>query len=101
MSDGLSAGTRLEQYSLRCLDEVLMVEATVAGEPDQVMIFKGFSSSLMRATDYNPDVPVLPMEAEIVAVDRLRGPYQPQTPEYIARGVSWAEFETLLESLGL
>lgn len=101
MSDGLSAGARLEQYSLRCPDEVLMVEATVAGEPDQIMVFKGFSSSLMRATDYDPDVPVLPAGAEIVAVDRLRGPYQPNHPEYIAEGVSWAEFEALLESLGL
>lgn len=78
-----------------------MVEATVEGEPDQVMIFKGFSSSLMRATDYNPDVPVLPEGTEIVAVDRLKGPYQPNNPKYIVQGVSWAEFEALLESLGL
>lgn len=101
MSDGLSVGQRLEQYSLRCPDEVLMVAATVAGEPDQVMVFKGFSSSLMRPTDYNPDVPVLPMGTEIVAIDRLRGPYQPNNPEYLAQGMSWDEFEALLESLGL
>ncbi len=101
MSDDLSVGQRLEQYSLRCPEEVLMVEATVAGEPDQVMVFKGFSSSLMRATDYNPDVPVLPVGTEILAIDRLKGPYQPNNPEYIARGMSWAEFELLLESLGL
>lgn len=101
MSNEQSAGQRFEQYSLRCPDEVLMVEAKVSGEPDQVMIFKGFSSSLMRPTDYNPDVPVLPQDAEIVAIARLKGPYQPNNPEYIAQGISWAEFEALLESMGL
>lgn len=101
MSNERSAGQRFEQYSLRCPDEVLMVEAKVSGEPDQVMIFKGFSSSLMRPTDYNPDVPVLPQEAEIVEIARLKGPYQPNNPEYIAQGISWAEFEALLESMDL
>lgn len=101
MSDDLPVSQRLEQYSLRCPNEVLMVEAVVEGEPDQVMVFKGFSSSLMRATNYDPDVAVLPVGAEIVAVDRLKGPYQPNNPEYIAQGVSWTEFEALLKSLGL
>lgn len=101
MDDVSSPGQRLEQYSLRCPDEVLIVEARAAGETDMVMVFKGFSSSLMRATDYDPDVPVLPVEAEIVAVDRLKGPYQPDNPEYIAQGLRWDEFEALLASLGL
>ncbi len=101
MVDVPSSGQRLEQYSLRCPDEVLMVEARVADETDMVMVFKGFSSSLMRATDYDPDIPVLPAEAEIVAVDRLKGPYQPNNPEYIAQGLRWDEFEALLQSLGL
>jgi len=100
-SEGLSAGDRLEQYSLRCPDEVLMVEAAIAGEPDQVMVFRGFSSSLMQATNADPDVPVLPAEAEILAVDRLKGPYNPSDPEYIAQGLSWQAFEALLGSLGL
>lgn len=89
-------GQLLEQYSLQHPQEVLLVTAQVAGEPEQVMVFKGFSSSLMRATAYDPDVPLLPGGAEIVSIDRLRGPYRPDAPEYLQRGLSWAEFERLL-----
>lgn len=96
-----SPGQRLEQYSLKHPQEVLMVEARINGEPEQVMVFKGFSSSLMGATDSDPDVPVLPPEAEILSIDRLRSPYQPNDPQYVAQGLRWDEFEALLESFDL
>jgi hypothetical protein len=101
MGDPVSPGQRLEQYSLKHPQELLRVEARVNGQPELVMVFKGFSSSLMGATDYNPDVPVLPPEAEILSLDRLQSPYQPDDPQYLAQGMSWAEFEVILQSLGL
>lgn len=92
---------RLEQYTLKRPQEVLLVTAEVAGEPDQVAVFKGFSSSLMRPTAFDPDVPVLPDGAVIVAIDRLHGPLQPDNPRYIEQGISWMAMESLLASLGL
>jgi hypothetical protein len=97
----MTPGEQLEQYTLQCPQEVLMVTAQIGAEPDQVMIFRGFSSSLMRPTAPDPDVPVLPAEAVIEAIDRLQAPYRPEQPQYIAQGLSWPEFQTLLTNLGL
>ena len=96
-----SIAQRLEQYSLKRPQEVLLVSASIDHEPDQIAIFKGFSSSLMRSTAFDPDVPVLPEAAVIEAVDRLVAPYQPANPQYIQQGLSWAEMEQLLEHLGI
>jgi hypothetical protein len=92
---------RLEQYTLKRPQEVLLVSAEIGGESDQVVIFKGFSSSLMRSTAFDPDVPVLPEGAMIVAVDRLAAPYQPATPQYIQQGLTLAELEALLAAAGV
>ena len=95
-------GMRLEQYTLKRPEEVLLVSATVAGEPDLVVIFRGFSSSLMRSTAFDPDVPILPEEgSEIRSIDRLEGPYQPDNPRYIEQGISWPDFANRLTQLGL
>jgi hypothetical protein len=94
-------GQRLEKYTLRHPQEVLLVKAEVEGEPDEVSIFKGFSSSLMRPTAFDPDVPVLPDEAVILAIDRLMSPYNPTNPKVIQQGLSWADFALLLEQDGL
>lgn len=94
-------GTRLEQYSLKHPQEVLLVDAEVKGEPDQVMVFRGFSSSLMNATNFDPDVPVLPIDAEIVAIARLQGPYQPNNPQVIEADLTWEAFLPRLEAEGL
>ena len=96
-----SIAQRLEQYSLKRPQEVLLVSASIDSEPDQIAIFKGFSSSLMRSTAFDPDVPVLPEAAVIEAIDRLVAPYQPANPQYIQQGLSWAEMEQLLEQLGI
>lgn len=97
----MNAGKRLEQYTLKFPQEVLLVNADVSGEADQVVIFRGFSSSLMRPTAFDPDVPVLPDDAVIESIDRLLGPYQPNNPQYLAKGLTWAAFEALLNDLGL
>ncbi|MCG8367687.1 MAG: hypothetical protein MJA27_30670 [Pseudanabaenales cyanobacterium] len=101
MSSSLSAGYRLEQYTLKQPQEVLIVQAEIEGEPDQVMIFKGFSSSLMRPTAFDPDIPVLPQNAKILSIDRLQSPYTPDSPNYLAQGMTWESFQPLLKDLGV
>lgn len=84
--------TRLENYTLQHPQEVLVVCAQIEQEADEIIIFRGFSSSLMRPTDFDPEVPVLPENAEITHIDRLKGPYRPQAPQYIEKEISLEEF---------
>lgn len=91
---------RLEQYSLRFPQEVLFVEAEVAGHRDQIMVFKGFSSSLMQSTAFDPDVPTLPEDATILHLSRCRAPYRPSAPDVIESDLTWAEFAKRLAALG-
>jgi hypothetical protein len=97
----LSIGKRLEQYAIRRPQEVLIVHAEIEGELDQVAVFKGYSSSLMRPTAFDPDVPVLPDTAKIVAIDLLQGPYNPQTPVYLERGITWEQMQMRLTQVGV
>ncbi len=87
---------RLEQYTLKRPSEVLLVTAQVEDEDDQVIIFRGFSSSLVRATAFDPDVPILDEQAAIRAIDRLEGPYIPDNPVYIQQGLTVSTIEALL-----
>jgi hypothetical protein len=96
-----SIGRRLEQYTIKRPQEVLIVTAEIAGEEDQIAIFKGFSSSLMRPTSFDPDVPVLPPEAKIVAIDRVASPYNPDAPRYIQQGLTWETMQQLLSQAGV
>ncbi|MGF1497206.1 MAG: hypothetical protein ACFB8W_10335 [Elainellaceae cyanobacterium] len=96
-----SFGLRLEQYTLRRPDEVLLVNAQIGDEPDQIAVFRGFSSSLMRPTAFDPDVPVLPEEAEIQSIDRLRGPFDPSNPQVIQAGLSVEAMQSLFKDVGV
>jgi hypothetical protein len=96
-----SLAKRLEQYTIKRPQEVLIVAVEIDSEQDKIAIFKGFSSSLMRPTAFDPDVPVLPDEATIISVDRIASPYNPESPRYIQQGISWAEMETLLFEVGV
>lgn len=96
-----SIAKRLEQYTIKRPQEVLLVKVEIAGEEDQIAIFKGFSSSLMRSTNFDPDVPVLSDEAEIVNIDRIASPYNPEAPRYIQQGLSWEQMEALLSGIGV
>ncbi|MBF2025368.1 MAG: hypothetical protein IGS48_01195 [Oscillatoriales cyanobacterium C42_A2020_001] len=93
--------SRLEKYTLKRSAEVLVIEVEVDGVPDQVMVFKGFSSSLMRPTAFDPDVPVLPENAVIIQIDRLQSPYSPEAPRYIQQGLTWDRFQPLLDQVGV
>ncbi len=92
---------RLEQYTLRFPTEVLLVSALVDGEEDYVLVFRGFSSSLVRPTAPDPEVPVLPAAATIQSLDRLQGPYNPDQPQYLEQDIPWAVFCDRLTELGL
>ncbi len=92
---------RLEQYTLKRPQEVLLVRAEIGGEPEEVVIFRGFSSSLTRPTDPDPDVPVLPASARIIAIDRLRGPYDPAHPQYLETGLTIAAMTVRLTEVGV
>lgn len=95
------AGSRLEQYTAKRPHEALIVTAEIEGELDQIAIFKGYSSSLMRPTAFDLDVPVLPDEAKIITIDQLEGPYNPQQPRYIQQGLTWEDFQPLLAEAGV
>jgi hypothetical protein len=92
---------RLEQYTLKRPQEVLLVVAEFLGEQDQVMVFKGFSSSLTRPTAFDPDIAVLPEDAQILAIDRLQAPYSSTHPTYLQQGITWDEMQAILEEIGL
>jgi hypothetical protein len=96
-----SIGKRLEQYTTKRPQEVLLVTVEIADEQDEIAIFKGFSSSLMRSTAFDPDVPVLPDEANILSIDRVASPYNPEAPRYIQKGLSWEAMEALLLEVGV
>jgi hypothetical protein len=89
-------GKRLEKYTTKRPQEVLIVTAEIAGRRDTIAIFKGFSSSLIRSTDFDPDVPVIPEGATIITIDRVASPYNPETPHYIQQALSSEEMEALL-----
>ncbi|MEH2123019.1 DUF7734 family protein [Nostoc sp.] len=96
-----SIGKRLEQYTAKRPKEVLIVIVEIADEEDTIAIFKGFSSSLMRPTAFDADVPVLPDEANILNIDRVASPYNPEAPRYIQQGLSWEAMEALLSEVGI
>ena len=92
---------RLEQYTVKRPQEVLIVTVEVDGETDTIAVFKGFSSSLMRPTAFDPDVPVLPDTAKIITIDRIASPYNPETPRYLQQNISWEEMQVLLAEVGI
>ncbi len=92
-----SKSDRLEAYSRRHPQEVLIVKLELEGEPDEVLFYKGIASSLMRPTAVAIDVPVMPQNATILEIDRFKGPFNPSDPQPIQLGMSWAEFQALWE----
>lgn len=99
MSDSIE--TRLKRYTERHPQEVILVSAEIAGESDEILIFKGVSSSLVRPTAPDPDIPILSPDAKLLSIDRLASPYTPDRPRYIQRGLSWSEMEQILADAGV
>ena len=101
MTTNANIGKSLEQYTIACPQEVLLVTAQIDGETDRIAIFKGFSSSLMRSTAFDPDIPVLPDNAEILSIDRVASPYNPDNPQYLERDLTWETLQPRLARAGI
>ncbi len=91
----------LERYTQLVPQEVIRVAIEVDGDPDVVVIFKGFSSSLMKATSANPDEPVIAPTARFVSLDRLQGPLDPVNPVVLQADLNWEQVVGLLKSAGI
>lgn len=96
-----SVGQRLEEYTIKRPEEVLLITLEIDGELDSIVIFKGFSSSLMRPTAFDPDIPVLPQDAKIITIDRIASPYDRDSPRYIQRSMSWEAMAQLLSQMNI
>lgn len=95
-----SVADRLENYSRTHPKEVLVVKIESAGQVDEVMIYKGFSSSLVNPTNFDLDTPVIPEQGIILSIDRYLGPYNPAHPFPIQTDVSWDEFQRIMSEAG-
>lgn len=87
---------QLEKYTQTHPEEVLAVQAKEGEEIIDIIIFKGFSSSLTGATAFDPDLPILSAQGEILRIDRLVSPYNPNNPQYIQKNLTATEFSQLL-----
>lgn len=92
---------RLEQYTLKYPKEVLLVSIQREEQEDQIIIFKGFSSSLTAPTSSDPDEPIFPENTKIVSIDRLASPYNPINPQYLERYIPKEKMEQILTNEGL
>lgn len=97
----MTIAKRLEVYTIKRPQEVLLVMIENEGQTDEIAIFKGFSSSLMQPTNPDPDIPVISEQAVITRIDRLKSPYNPNQPNYLQQGLTFEEMERLLEELGI
>ncbi|MDX2270752.1 MAG: hypothetical protein NW237_02215 [Cyanobacteriota bacterium] len=87
----------LERYSQKHPREVLRVEVESGGSRDVVIIYRGFSSSLMRATPKDPNQPVIPAHAQLLRLDRLEAPWDPDHPQIIQANLDWLTIQELTE----
>ncbi|HIK29049.1 MAG: hypothetical protein N3E45_04690 [Oscillatoriaceae bacterium SKW80] len=94
-------GLRLERYTAKRPEEVLIVTAEIDSETDRIIIFKGFSSSLTRPTAFDPEVPILPDSARIITIDRVASPYNPDNPKYLQQGLTVETMQSLLAEVGV
>ena len=74
----------LEQCSRSRPDRVLRLLGRLEGEPYELLIYRGFSSSTTHPTAFDPDHPVLPPGTTIEGAELLRGPLNPACEERLA-----------------
>lgn len=91
----------LEKYTERYPEEVLQLEVEQDGETDWVLIFRGVSSSLVRATPSDLNQPIIDPSARLVRLDRLRGPLNPSAPEIIEVDLPIVELIRRLQAHGI
>ena len=78
----------LEAISSRCPDRALRLRGTLPApsgvEAFELVIFRGFSSSLPHPTTFDPDQPLLPSEATINSAVLLQAPLNPAAEQVLA-----------------
>tara|TARA_E500000178_G_scaffold106650_1_gene106364 strand:+ start:13637 stop:13921 length:285 start_codon:yes stop_codon:yes gene_type:complete len=75
----------LESISRDRPDRALRLQGEMGnGEALEVVIFRGFSSSLTHPTAFDPDQPLLPSEAKIESAVLLQAPLNPAAEQVLA-----------------
>ena len=87
-SDVATLLSRIEELSRSRPDRVVRLTGELPGdgglEPFELLIFRGFSSSVSHPTAFDPDQPALPAEALVQAAELLQGPFNPVSEQRIA-----------------
>ncbi|KAI3714435.1 hypothetical protein L1987_73038 [Smallanthus sonchifolius] len=89
----------LEFYTQVAKEEALLVKAVVDNQQLQLLIFKGFSSSLSSGTCFDPTKSILPARAVIQCIDRVKGPFDPSNIDYIEKNLQVEAFKTLVQKI--
>ena len=83
----------LESISRDRPDRALRLQGQMGdGEALEVVIFRGFSSSLTHPTAFDPDQPLLPSEATINSAELLQAPLNPAAEQVLAGPLSPSAF---------
>ena len=87
----------LEAISRDRPDRVLRLRGDLPGEKDlaeafELLIFRGFSSSVSHPTAFDPDQPALPADARIDTAELLQGPLNPAQERCLAGPVAPERF---------
>ena len=80
---------RFEDLSRSRPDRVLRLTGELPGdagamEPFELLIFRGFSSSVSHPTAFDPDQPALPESARLISAELLQGPLNPAAEQRVA-----------------
>jgi hypothetical protein len=88
----LEAISRCRSDRVLRLRGALPAEIGAGWEPFELLIFRGFSSSVSLPTDFDPDQPALAESAQITAAELLQGPLNPAQETLLAGPVAVEAF---------
>lgn len=88
---------RLETLSRSRPDRVLRLRGSLPAaegesEPFELLIYRGFSSSVTHPTAFDPDQPALPDGAVVSGAELLEGPLNPRAERRLAGPVGVERF---------
>ncbi|MEB3177287.1 MAG: hypothetical protein VKJ87_06805 [Synechococcus sp.] len=87
---------QLEELSSRFPQRALRLRGTLPGEqgpePFELVLFRGFGSSLTHPTQFDPDHPLLPDGSELSGAELLQAPLIPGQEQVLVGPVPAAEF---------
>ena len=88
----LEAISRCRSDRVLRLRGALPAEIGAGWEPFELLIFRGFSSSVSHPTAFDPDQPALAESAQITAAELLQGPLNPAQETLLAGRVAVEAF---------